>query len=57
MTVADLLHEKGFKEGVQESRRGTAINALKKGLEISLIQEITGLSMETLTELKSELKL
>ena len=60
MTVADLLEEKGIEKGIEQGIdigiQKTAINALKKGCELSFVQEITGLSPEVLTDLKKKIQ-
>ena len=40
--------EKGIKEGV----RNTALNLIKKGMDVSFISEVTGLSVEEIEALK-----
>lgn len=48
MTGAQWLRQEGFKEGRQEGTeersREIALSMLKKGIDIKLIEEITGLS-------------
>ena len=43
------------EEGVKEGRLETAKAALMKGLEIDLVAEITGLSLDIIQQLKSDL--
>jgi len=44
---------KGKAEGKAEERRGIAKAALKKGLDIAIIQELTGLSLEEIERLRT----
>lgn len=46
--------EKGMEKGIIKGKREIARNMLKKGLEESLVEEVTGLTSEEITELKSE---
>lgn len=45
----------GRKEGMMEGKRSIALELLKKGLSIDLIAETTGLSVEIVMQLKSEI--
>ena len=44
--------EEGLKEGIKKGKLETAKNMLKKGLDINLVSEITGLSIEEIDGLK-----
>ena len=44
--------EKGLERGTEQSKNEIAKNMLKKGLDISLISEVTGLSNEQINNLK-----
>ena len=41
----------GLKEGMQEKQRGIALSMLQKGLDVSLISEVTGLSVAEVEQL------
>jgi predicted transposase/invertase (TIGR01784 family) len=45
---------KGIKEGIQSRNLDIATNMLKEGLEISLIQKVTGLTREAIEKLTKE---
>ncbi len=42
--VKEQAEEKGREEGLAEGKRETAKNLLNKGLDISFISEVTGIS-------------
>ena len=44
--------EQGLERGTEQSKNEIARNMLKKGLDISLISEVTGLSNEQINNLK-----
>ena len=44
--------EQGLERGTEQSKNEIAKNMLKKGLDISLISEVTGLSNEQINNLK-----
>jgi hypothetical protein len=46
--------EKGREEGREENREEVAKNALAEGLPVEMIRKITGLDLETLTQLSSQ---
>lgn len=46
--------EEGRQEGQSEEKIETAKKAIERGLEISLIQELTGLPTETIQQLMEE---
>ena len=46
--------QKGMQQGMQQEKNAIAKSMLKKGLDINLIQEVIGLSKETIKELKAE---
>ena len=51
---SDALEEgmrKGRIQGMQEQQRGIALSMLQKGLEVSLISEVTGLSVAEIGQL------
>ncbi|MBQ4263749.1 MAG: hypothetical protein IJB83_05895, partial [Bacilli bacterium] len=45
-------HRDGFKEGIEQSKMEIAKNMLTKNMEISLISELTGLSLDEIENLK-----
>jgi predicted transposase/invertase (TIGR01784 family) len=45
--------EKGLEKGREEGHVDVARNALSKGLPIDVVQQITGLSKETLSALQA----
>ncbi|NJO01515.1 MAG: PD-(D/E)XK nuclease family transposase [Bacteroidia bacterium] len=45
-----------FEEGIEEGIKRTAINALRKGLDIETIVELTELSAEQIEQLRSQLR-
>ena len=47
-------HENGYKEGQKEVATSVAKNLKKAGFEISLIAEVTGLSIKEIDFLKEE---
>ncbi|SHH36418.1 conserved hypothetical protein (putative transposase or invertase), partial [Thermosyntropha lipolytica DSM 11003] len=47
--------EKGIAKGIEKGKEEAALNALQKGLDIQIIAEITGLSVERIEELKKKL--
>ncbi len=55
-SIRDEATKKGLKEGLErgteQSKNEIAKNMLKKGLDISLISEVTGLSNEQINNLK-----
>ena len=55
---AEELEEKGRVQGMQEGEvskaRGIALSMLQKGLEVSLISEVTGLSVAEIEQLKKD---
>jgi len=63
MQITTSWHEKGREEGIKEGikegeikgKMETARAALKKGLPVDIIVEITGLTEETVLKLKNEL--
>lgn len=54
MTAAQQLRKEGMQQGMQQEKKVIAKSMVKKGLDINLIQEVTGLSKETIKELKAE---
>ncbi len=51
----DTAREEGYKKGVEEGKKIViAINALKKGLSINQIQELTGLSFQEIENLNEK---
>lgn len=48
--------EQGIEQGIEKNTIETAIKLLEKGLDISLIQDVTGLSLKRIEELKKQLK-
>lgn len=46
--------EKGIEKGIEENKRKTAVNMLKKGLDIELIAECADLTKEEVLQLRSE---
>ena len=47
--------EKGEEKGRSDEKKSIVINMLKKGLDISLISEITGFSIEEIKTIQKEL--
>ena len=45
--------EKGRIEGLQEGRQEVILNMLKKNLDIKLVSEVTGVSIEEIKKLKN----
>jgi predicted transposase/invertase (TIGR01784 family) len=54
MTAAQKLREQGMQQGIEENKITIAKTMLKKDCEISFIQEITGLSTQTIEKLKQK---
>ena len=46
-------YNKGISQGINEEKEQTAKNMFNKGIEISLISEVTGLSIEKINELRN----
>ena len=46
--------QQGMQQGMQQEKEAIAKSMLKKGLDINLIQDIIGLSKETIKELKAK---
>ena len=46
--------KEGFAQGREEEKKWIVVNALKQGMDIVLIQKITGLSLEEITRIKNE---
>ena len=46
--------EKGRIEGLQEGRQEVILNMLKKNLDIKLVSEVTGVSIEEIKKLKNQ---
>ncbi|SHH39388.1 conserved hypothetical protein (putative transposase or invertase), partial [Thermosyntropha lipolytica DSM 11003] len=55
MTLAERLRGEGMEKGIEKGIEKAALNALQKGLDIQIIAEITGLSVERIEELKKKL--
>ena len=49
-----FFSEKGLEKGKEERTGEVAVNAIKKGLSFELIEELTGLNIEKLKELKEQ---
>ena len=49
---ASKILKEGLERGTEQSKNEIAKNVLKKGLDISLISEVTGLSNEQINKLK-----
>ena len=58
MTFADELRNEGRTEGRVEGRvegvESVAINALKQGMVVDMIAQLTGLSVERIAQIKQE---
>ena len=54
-SIRDEGIRKGLEQGTEQSKNEIAKNMLKKGLDISLISEVTGLSNEQINNLKQNL--
>jgi predicted transposase YdaD len=50
-----VRYEDGREDGIEESREEIARNALAEGSSLEFIKKITGLDMETIKRLASEL--
>ena len=48
--------EEGIEKGIEKEKVIIAINALKKGIDIDVVCDITGLTMEEVLEIKSGLE-
>ena len=48
--------KEGIEEGIEKEKVIIAINALKKGIDIDVVCDITGLTMEEVLEIKSGLE-
>ena len=46
--------KEGKKEGMREGIKQTAVNMLRKGIDIKVIAEVTGLSLKELEMLKKD---
>ena len=46
--------EKGLEKGMEKGMKTVALNMLKKQIELSMISEVTGLSIEELKKLKNK---
>ncbi len=46
--------EEGLKKGLEKGRAEVATNMLKKGLKLSVISEVTGLSQSKIKGLKKD---
>ena len=51
-SIRDEATKKGLERGTEQSKNEIAKNVLKKGLDISLISGVTGLSNEQINKLK-----
>lgn len=49
-------HEEGRKVGRAEGHCDVAINALRKGYEVSAVADLTGLDVEVVEQLKAQLE-
>ena len=47
--------EKGIEKGIESNQKEMVLNMLNKGLELSLISEITNLSIEKINQIKETL--
>ena len=54
--IGEKKFEKGIEKGIEREKEENAIKMLKRNFEIILIQDITGLSIERINELQSELE-
>ena len=54
MTIGEALLQQGRQEGRQEGTYEVAANMLKAGLEVTLVQSVTGLSLEQIQKLDQE---
>jgi predicted transposase/invertase (TIGR01784 family) len=52
MTAAQQLRQQGMQEGIHTKAIDIAKNMLKKGFDISFIQEMTGLTQEAIKNIK-----
>lgn len=51
----ELYNQVSFEKGEENGKKSIVINMLKKGLDISLISEITGFSIEEINTIQKEL--
>jgi len=51
------VENRGIEKGIERGIKETAKNAIKKGLPIDLIAELTGLSVTEIKKIKKELGL
>jgi len=60
MTLADIWREEGKEEGRQEGLRkgkeSVVKNAVKEGVEVRLIEKLTGLSRREIEKIAQEMK-
>ena len=52
--LARKIEQQGIEKGIEQGIRKTALSMTKKGLDISLICEVTNLSVEEVNTLKEE---
>ncbi len=55
LRIEKAVKETARMEGMDESKKNIAKNAIEEGLEISLIQKLTGLSVEEIEKIKENL--
>ena len=48
--------EKGITQGIQKGQRQVALNLLKKGVDLKIIQDSTGLTKKDIEDLKNQHK-
>ncbi|OJW68395.1 MAG: hypothetical protein BGO68_05570 [Candidatus Amoebophilus sp. 36-38] len=56
MSAAQQLRLEGIQQGIEKNTLTITKNMLRKGLDISLIQDITGLDKHRIEEIKRELE-
>ncbi len=57
MTIAEKLINEGLEKGREEGLEKTARSSLRKGLDLELIMEITGMDRKKLLELQKEIQI
>ncbi len=57
LSVLDEVERKGIEKGIEKGKLETAREALVNGVEIRLVERITGISLSKLQEMKKELEI
>ena len=56
MTLADIWREEGKQEDLRKGKESVVKNAVKEGMEVRLIEKLTGLSREEIEEIAQKMK-